>query len=52
VLVTHDARLAARYARRQITLQDGQIVGDLRLEQGPAEHVAAPLAAPAMEVVR
>jgi putative ABC transport system ATP-binding protein len=52
VLVTHDARLAARYARRQITLRDGQIVGDTRLERVPAEGVAVPLQVAPVEVLR
>lgn len=41
VLVTHDALLAARYAQRQITLRDGAIVGDVRLDQRPAEQATA-----------
>jgi putative ABC transport system ATP-binding protein len=38
LLVTHDAKLATRYARRVITLRDGQVVDDARLDasQAPA----------------
>ncbi len=32
LLVTHDAKLAARYARRVISLVDGEVVGDTILE--------------------
>jgi ABC-type lipoprotein export system ATPase subunit len=52
VLVTHDAPLAARYARRQITLRDGAIVDDVRLDQRPAERATAPVPTPAVEVGR
>jgi putative ABC transport system ATP-binding protein len=50
VLVTHDARLAARYARRRITLRDGEIVDDTRLDRGPADRVASLPQAAAVEV--
>jgi putative ABC transport system ATP-binding protein len=36
LLVTHDARLAARYARRVVTLRDGRVVDDARLDTTPA----------------
>jgi len=36
LLVTHDAKLAARYARRVISLLDGEVVGDTVLESSPA----------------
>jgi putative ABC transport system ATP-binding protein len=32
LLVTHDARLAARYAERVVSLIDGQVIDDARLE--------------------
>jgi putative ABC transport system ATP-binding protein len=35
VLVTHDAKLAARCARRIVTLRDGRIVDDTRLALSP-----------------
>jgi putative ABC transport system ATP-binding protein len=35
VLVTHDAKLAARCARRIVTLHDGRIVDDTRLSPSP-----------------
>jgi putative ABC transport system ATP-binding protein len=35
VLVTHDAKLAACYARRVLTLRDGQVVDDTRLDSRP-----------------
>jgi putative ABC transport system ATP-binding protein len=35
VLVTHDAKLAARCARRIVTLRDGGIVDDMRLAPSP-----------------
>jgi putative ABC transport system ATP-binding protein len=52
VLVTHDARLAARYARRQITVRDGAIVDDVRLGQRSAQQAPAPLPAQIVEVGR
>jgi putative ABC transport system ATP-binding protein len=36
LIVTHDARLAARYARRVVTLRDGRVVDDARLDTTPA----------------
>jgi putative ABC transport system ATP-binding protein len=36
LLVTHDAKLAARYARRVISLLDGEVVGDTVLASSPA----------------
>ena len=39
LLVTHDAKLAARYADRVITLRDGAVVDDARL--APAQEPAA-----------
>ena len=36
VLVTHDAKLAARSARRVLTLRDGRVVDDARLDHRPA----------------
>ena len=35
VLVTHDAKLAARSARRVLTLRDGRVVDDSRLDHRP-----------------
>ena len=37
VLVTHDAKLATRYAARVISVMDGQIVDDARLETADRE---------------
>jgi putative ABC transport system ATP-binding protein len=42
VLVTHDARLAATYAARVITLRDGRVVDDAQL-QAPAAQAASSL---------
>jgi putative ABC transport system ATP-binding protein len=35
LLVTHDAKLAAAYASRVITLSDGRVADDSRLEASP-----------------
>lgn len=40
VLVTHDAKLAARHARRVLTLRDGRLVDDSRLDHRPAGTAA------------
>jgi ABC-type cobalamin/Fe3+-siderophores transport system ATPase subunit len=37
VLVTHDAKLATRYAARVISIMDGRIVDDARLETAERE---------------
>jgi putative ABC transport system ATP-binding protein len=39
VLVTHDAKLATRHAGRIITLRDGRILDDNRLEERPSPTV-------------
>lgn len=36
-LVTHDPKLATRYARRVVSLVDGQVVGDTELASSPAK---------------
>ena len=36
MLVTHDAKLAARCAHRVLTLRDGRVVDDSRLDHRPA----------------
>jgi putative ABC transport system ATP-binding protein len=41
VLVTHDAKLAARYARRIVTLRDGRITDDTTLTASPDVGTAA-----------
>jgi putative ABC transport system ATP-binding protein len=41
VLVTHDAKLAARCARRIVTLRDGRIVDDTRLSPSPEADAGA-----------
>jgi putative ABC transport system ATP-binding protein len=40
ILVTHDAKLAARNARRVLTLRDGRVVDDARLDHRPETAVA------------